>query len=878
MIALFVALCGGLALADDPSNGALASIWQDGLAMEAQDPHEAATRFRMVYRAEPTFTPALVALGRALQATGDEVEALEVYAQAPAEADVQEERARLLVRLGRDAEAADVFRTLQALRSEASAPYFLGEAKALAKSDPVGALAALRAFPERHGAAWDDDAWAAVSAVAAALPAEERAGFHAVYDAILSAFPAAAVDPRMLELREEIGVRDLAERLAGAAPVPLTPAQLARLDRARAALAGGNATGALADLRMLAVPHNPDVQGALGEALAATGDVAGAESAWRRAMALDPLDPGHPTLLAELLAREYGGRRDAEALELLRLAQHLDPDDAARWERVALLARNQLRPDERAAEIEAWRAYLRLSPDGPDADRARKIVADWEREAPLPPELPMVDRRPADVPKEAWDAVWLAEAWALSGRPARARVEVDRALAVAPKDAHALGLKARLVLAEGGPDARSVALALYQHSLAADPAQPDVLLGVAELLGRGGDAAGARTLREKAADLGSPEAHYLLAVDQWEAGHPFAARERLDAFFAAPSSDRVPEARALEAALRGAFVRWALLGGGALVVLIGGPVAWLASRRSGLAMDAFLARSPHSFRDVARIASIIKHDVLKHHCVVLDAVADALEERDPEPARWVALRLYGPDGAIAKFRSHVAQLEELARIQGLRLNLRHKDPVFGPLIAAMDQLAGLESQLRSGHGRRLAADLRGISAELNGTGPRALSGLVRRLCLLPVERATIEAAFAATATEPAFHGKALPAFSVDATDEAAFVRMFREDLVDVLTNLLRNALQASLEAGSARMSVAVRFEEDDTTGLERVAFRVRDEAPRRVTTAVIRGRYIERGLGLTVDLISKNGGSIRVEDEPGWSKAVVVRFPRVEAE
>ena len=52
-----------------------------------------------------------------------------------------------------------------------------------------------------------------------------------------------------------------------------------------------------------------------------------------------------------------------------------------------------------------------------------------------------------------------------------------------------------------------------------------------------------------------------------------------------------------------------------------------------------------------------------------------------------------------------------------------------------------------------------------------------------------------------------------------------------------------------------------------------------VTTAageVIRSRYVERGLGLTVDLISRAGGSVHVEDEPGWTKAVVVRLPRAE--
>ena len=50
----------------------------------------------------------------------------------------------------------------------------------------------------------------------------------------------------------------------------------------------------------------------------------------------------------------------------------------------------------------------------------------------------------------------------------------------------------------------------------------------------------------------------------------------------------------------------------------------------------------------------------------------------------------------------------------------------------------------------------------------------------------------------------------------------------------------------------------------------------KISTAMIRGRYIERGLGLAVDLTSRAGGSIHVEDEPGWSKAVVVRLPREE--
>jgi hypothetical protein len=41
---------------------------------------------------------------------------------------------------------------------------------------------------------------------------------------------------------------------------------------------------------------------------------------------------------------------------------------------------------------------------------------------------------------------------------------------------------------------------------------------------------------------------------------------------------------------------------------------------------------------------------------------------------------------------------------------------------------------------------------------------------------------------------------------------------------------------------------------------------------MLRGRYVERGMGITVDLLSRYDGAIAVEPEPGWHKAVVIRF------
>jgi len=74
---------------------------------------------------------------------------------------------------------------------------------------------------------------------------------------------------------------------------------------------------------------------------------------------------------------------------------------------------------------------------------------------------------------------------------------------------------------------------------------------------------------------------------------------------------------------------------------------------------------------------------------------------------------------------------------------------------------------------------------------------------------------------------------------------------------------------------------DPVTGLETLALRFRDNAPRPLTDAILRGRRIERGLGLAADLLARHQGVMNVEtiereQRAGWTKAVVVRLPRAE--
>src|SRR5690606_24849475 len=90
---------------------------------------------------------------------------------------------------------------------------------------------------------------------------------------------------------------------------------------------------------------------------------------------------------------------------------------------------------------------------------------------------------------------------------------------------------------------------------------------------------------------------------------------------------------------------------GALLVAGGVGAPWMARRRrrSGRPLDDLLRASPAAGREVARVASAIRHEVLKHHTTVLGSVAEALELRDTEPARWAADKLFGPAGAVARF-------------------------------------------------------------------------------------------------------------------------------------------------------------------------------------------------------------------------------------
>lgn len=853
-------------------------IYQEGRSLEARGDHAAAAvRYRAVAEMEPGWTQALVDLGRVLEAEDRFDEAIATYERAPYDADVLEALGRLALRLGDTRRAVEAFHRFRDLESGLPR-YLVLEAHALAAVDPLAARSVLFEFLDRPGATLaTEDGLAAATAIAVALhQAGEDEACREVVDrtrARLDEEGQPADDParaQLAELADRFAVEDEALRLARAEDAPLDGAERRRLAEARALLREGRSSEARELLERLVAdaPRSAVAWGALADAAEATGDVERAYRAATTAERLDPLDPVHPARLGDLLVDGFAGRYDAEAATAYAraLARPGAPSDL--WFRRGLA---ELSSDQPGAAVASLRRFVAVAPDDRRADQARALIDGLGRTLPEP--TPEAGGKPAldDTELGYWVAVVLARP--PRGSPVdldRALVALDAVLAAEPDDTRALDLAADVRSRRGEADA---AIALLERSLAIAPGRGPVLARLGDLYGNVGRAEDAEAMLLSAAEHGDPGASLTLAERDLAAWRLWEAARRLDALDASGRLDPAHEGRFAE--LRAATNRrtgW-LAGGGVVGVglVAAVPIARVARRRLAAPLERLLDAHPTVWPEVARVLSAVRHEVLKHHCSTLDAVADAIEGGDPEPGRWAAGRLEGPGGAIARFRDAVRGLERLARLHGVRVDLRLADPVFGPLIAAMDRLEGLLPDLRRG-ATRVVGPLRGVSESLNGPGYQALGHLLQRLCLQPLDAEVIGDSWRKVTSE----ARVDQDLDLDLPDDLPRLRIYRGELDDVLTNLLRNALEASAGEPAPNVGVRVSTEEDPITGLERVEIRVRDRARKRLSTAMIRSRSIGRGLGLAVDLVTRNGGSIHVEDEPGWSKAVVVRLPRAE--
>ena len=821
--------------------------------LEAGRPDQAASYFRMVLGADPTFVPASLGLARALVAAGELKQAEQIYRSLGSEPDAVEGLARL-VESTAPAEALRLWTSLQSLRIGDPVPY-REQARLLVATDPDGALASWRQYQALLLGAEPDGALC--RQLAEVLEAQGRGSdAQILLQSWLDGFPEGVGAPPIRARLERIEVERAAEALALGGSTPLSPDQTARLQEATRRLRRGEIDAAEAIARDLvaAEPRAAVARGLYADALLARGDWTGGEAQAALARTLAPDDPANHIRLGRLLVDAYGGRRDAEAIVELREAAALRPGDP---EVLLVLGRLQMAQGDWDAALLTFEQYLTLKPSGATSDEVRIRVAQLRRTPPAPIVVP-VSAAPR-LAEPAGQHYRVALVYLARGRLDDAYRELEAARVTAPDVPELLNLEARLLRQRGD---RVGATAALDRSLAVSPRQGPVLLARGEIAAADGDLVTAARALQDAADAGEGDAHYLLARLAADRGDWGGVRAEVAAWAqtASASSLYAPGAAALEEEVRRRDRRTWAIGGVVVATGIGAPLAWWLRRRSVVNLGGLVRSVPSVGHEVAALCAGLRHEALKHRATVLPDVADALERGDTAPwETWLA------DAVLvrARFDSTVAALETLGRRQGVRMDLRATDPILAPMHRALTRASGRRAPRPD--------ELRRLSHALNEVGYAALGRLVHVLSVLAVDPVLIRRVYARVSAEPGIKGTEIPALEV--SGEGGQVRLFADDLDDILANLLRNALNA----GARRLAVRLGVEDDPITGLGSVEIHVVDDAPGILTNAMIRGRSISRGLGLAVDRVVRMGGAIRVVPEPDGAKAVVVSLPAIEA-
>jgi signal transduction histidine kinase len=312
----------------------------------------------------------------------------------------------------------------------------------------------------------------------------------------------------------------------------------------------------------------------------------------------------------------------------------------------------------------------------------------------------------------------------------------------------------------------------------------------------------------------------------------------------------------------------------------------------GSDLRALIEQHPEAGPEVQRVLSAVRHEVLKHNTMMLSGLVDALQSGDDarELAAHFQASLMGDaeEGGVARrLAGYVAELRRIGRANRRRLNLKRKDAAIAPLLRGIGLLEaaapGLKrlGSLSTGKRAALLRNLETASRLLNTEAYEAVRALLDRLRILEVDQDLMLSVYDRCCGEPTFVGVTLGPLQLDVDLEArSGIKVPRAAFEDILANLIRNAIQSSQEHGAKGelvIGLGVEVEVDSITGLERVVFHVRDRSPKVLTPEMIRGRYIEEGLGLTADLVSRYDGTLDVlPGAGGWSKSVAVKLPRVD--
>ena len=636
-------------------------------------------------------------------------------------------------------------------------------------------------------------------------------------------------------------------------------------------------------------------RGELGDLLRAEGRTAEAELEYLRALALDPTQVDVHLRLAELYLADTDSERAGEAALILERALGAHPELPALHLR---LAHAYQRAGDLPRALFHAKRFLAQAPPGADRDAAQNLQRMLERLLGAAPEAGSANGdRALDVGPIARARAYLAR-----GRSDAALAELRRVPTVL-RSSEVMLLEARVLRAAGR---LAQAARVLDNALARDPrhAEAEEELGLT-LWGLGRvDAARAHLL---ACELrGRAECSFELARlelrgDRGALSFAYDAPRLLPLFAARTRLARLAgsDALALRSAEIGslrarvdqrlfALLLAVLALGGALLALL---LALRARVFGGSDVAGLIEQHPEAGPEAMRILSSIRHEVLKHNSMALTGVTQALRRAEPvnDKAAHLERALFGDDprsahgGAYARLLGYAEELRQLARAHGVRLNLARRDRALGPLLAGFAQLARVRDALADvgalgeRQRARLLRTLERASGALHERGYAGLRETLDRIRFCALDQALLQRIFERTRGEPALAGAEIAPLALDPSSSLpCAVRMPEHAFADVLTNLLRNALEATLAAkrdAPAQVGVSVRAEVDPATGDEHIAIAVLDRAPGELAPQALRARYIEAGLGLTADLVARYEGVLDVEPYPEWSKAVVLRLP-----
>jgi Tfp pilus assembly protein PilF len=692
---------------------------------------------------------------------------------------------------------------------------------------------------------------------------------------------------RRLDAEEEAGV--LPARPSLRAP---TAAARESFEDGKKALSRGSPAAAREAFRraLRASPGYVEAALALGALEAREGRSADAVAAYRTALAADPDRFEAALSLSNLLWDEPDRQAKGESLALLERALALQPDvprlyrdaalrwaawgDAARALEKLELYRSRVDPAERSG-TDAFRDRLRASvgrsgTPAPPAEPSAGASADPAAARPF--QLAQVLFRRGDEASLASALGLLAEA-----------VQSD------PRFVPALELAARIREKQGNPSGAEEEL---RRAIGANPARAATHEALARLLAKQpGRAADALVAWRDAERAGSREALFTLGLAAARSGRQSEAVGYFRRYLAespeGPYAEEAAagisavaraEARRTEAALLLAFA--ALAGTG----------AWLLLRHGGLSLAEWLARDPSKVREVRAAAGRLRHETLKHGGLLLEGAAADVRSAGglgPEAAARLSSRLFGGNGGpglVAEGRRSFDSLAALGRRDGVRLNLRWKDPLLAPVARALGELererARLAALVRgdplSGSRRaRLARRLGDAARVLSPAASRDLGRLLDEAGSTPVDFAGLEAILAEAAREAATAPPPLAPIALPEGDRPVRARIDRADWATLWRNLFANAL------ASPRLALETRLVHENVTGLPLVRLVLFDADPRPLTSEMIRGRAAERGLGVVADIVRRHEGLVDVVPPPtngSFTKGILVELPAVEGE